>query len=154
FGEALNPYTIFKRSGNVGVAGVLKRPADMPMPPFWSMYIGVPDFGDAVARIKRLGGGEMSPVIDIPTVGRMQMMKDPQGAAFSILQPWPPSEQRPEGEPEGGEGSWHELMTTDAAAAMKFYNEMFGWQPSEAMDMGAAGKYQMSNRPHGMIGAE
>jgi uncharacterized protein len=152
FGEALNPYTIFKRSGDVGVAGVLKRPADMPMPPFWSMYIGVPDFGDAVARIKRLGGGEMSPVIDIPTVGRMQMMKDPQGAAFYILQPSPTSEERPEGEPEVGEGSWHELMTTDAAAAMKFYNEMFGWQPSEAMDMGADGKYQMFNRPHGMIG--
>src|SRR4029450_9829758 len=110
------------------------------------------DFDDAVARIKRLGGGEMSPVIDIPSVGRMQMMKDPQGAGFYILQPAPACEERPEGEPEAGEGSWHELMTTDAEAAMKFYNEMFGWQPSEAMDMGADGKYQMFNRPHGMIG--
>ena len=37
-------------------------------------------------------------------------------------------------------------MTTDAAAAMKFYSELFGWQPSEAMDMGPVGKYQMFNR--------
>ena len=37
-------------------------------------------------------------------------------------------------------------------AAMKFYQQVFGWQPSETMDMGAMGKYQMFNRPHGMIG--
>jgi hypothetical protein len=43
-------------------------------------------------------------------------------------------------------------MTTDAEAAMKFYSEVFGWQPSEAMDMGEMGKYQMFNRPIGMIG--
>jgi predicted enzyme related to lactoylglutathione lyase len=35
---------------------------------------------------------------------------------------------------------------------MKFYQDIFGWQPSEAMDMGEMGKYQMFNRPHGMIG--
>jgi hypothetical protein len=43
-------------------------------------------------------------------------------------------------------------MTTDAEAAMKFYGEVFGWKPSEAMDMGPMGKYQMFDRPHGMIG--
>ena len=41
---------------------------------------------------------------------------------------------------------------TDMAAAMKFYEQVFGWQPSESMDMGHMGKYQMFNRPHGMIG--
>jgi predicted enzyme related to lactoylglutathione lyase len=90
-------------------------------------------------------------VIEIPNVGRMQLMMDPQGAAFYIFQP-ARDEQRPEGAPEIGEGSWHELMTTDAPTAMKFYQQLFGWQPSEAMDMGAMGKYQMFNRPHGMIG--
>jgi predicted enzyme related to lactoylglutathione lyase len=43
-------------------------------------------------------------------------------------------------------------MTTDPAAAMSFYEEVFGWQPSETMDMGEMGKYHMFNRPHGMIG--
>ena len=37
-------------------------------------------------------------------------------------------------------------------AALKFYSEVFGWQPSEAKDMGPMGKYHMFNRPHGMIG--
>src|SRR5688500_10651308 len=145
------PYTIFKRRGDVGVAGLMKTPDGMNMPPLWTMYVAVPTFDDAVAHIKRLGGRELSPVIDIPGIGRMQMMQDPQGAAFYLIQPAPP-EQRPETAPEIGEGSWHELMTTDAPAAMNFYSEVFGWQPSETMDMGPLGQYHMFNRPHGMIG--
>jgi len=145
------PYTIFKRSGDVGVAGLMEKPSGMNMPPFWAMYVAVPNFDEAVAHIKRLGGRELSPVVDVPKVGRLQMVTDPQGAAFYVMQP-SSTEERPEGAPEVGEGSWHELMTTDADAAMKFYTEVFGWQPSEAMDMGEMGKYQMFNRPHGMIG--
>jgi len=51
-----------------------------------------------------------------------------------------------------GRPLWYELMTTDADGAMRFYQELFGWQPTDAMDMGPMGKYQMFNRPHGMIG--
>jgi predicted enzyme related to lactoylglutathione lyase len=81
----------------------------------------------------------------------MQLMMDPQGAAFYIIEP-ASSEQRPEGAPEIGDASWHELIATDMQAAMKFYADVFGWQPTESMDMGPMGKYQMFNRPHGMIG--
>ena len=151
FDAAPNPYTIFKRSGGTSVAGLMRTPEGMHAPPFWAMYVAVPKLEEAVAEIKRRGGSEMSAVIDVPAVGRLQMMKDPQGAAFYIIQPTP-NEERPEGAPELGEASWHELMTTDAPAAMKFYSEVFGWQPSETMDMGAMGKYHMFNRPHGMIG--
>jgi predicted enzyme related to lactoylglutathione lyase len=151
FEASPTPYTIFSRTPQVQVAGLMKRPEGMNMPPFWAMYIAVPKLEDAVAHIKRLGGGEMSPVIEVPTIGRMQMMKDPQGAAFYIIQP-SSTEERPETAPEVGEASWHELMTTDAAAAMPFYQQVFGWQPSQAMDMGPLGMYQMFNRPHGMIG--
>ncbi len=150
FESSPDPYTIFNRHSNVGVAGLMKRPAGMTMPPFWAMYVAVPKFEDAVAHIERLGGSGLSPVIDLPSVGRLQMMKDPQGAAFYIIQP--SSEERPETAPEIGEGSWHELMTSDAPAAMQFYSEVFGWQPSQTMDLGPMGKYHMFNRPHGMIG--
>ncbi|HET7221027.1 MAG TPA: VOC family protein [Vicinamibacterales bacterium] len=145
------PYTTFSRGGDVPVAGLMKRPDDMKAPPFWAMYVAVPKLEDAVAHITRLGGRTYSPLIEVPTVGRMQMMADPQGAAFYIIEP-ARGERRPEGTPEIGEASWHELMTTDAPAAMKFYSEVFGWQPSETMDMGPMGKYHMFNRPHGMIG--
>src|SRR5262245_54052957 len=81
-----NPYTVFKRSGDVGVAGLMERPQGMNMPPFWAMYVAVPKLEDGVDQIKKLGGSELSPVIEVPTVGRMQMLKDPQGAAFYVIQ--------------------------------------------------------------------
>src|SRR5262245_35738417 len=64
------PYTTFNRPGDVPVAGMLQLPADVKAPPFWAMYVGVPKLEEAVARIKRLGGSEHSPVVDIPQVGR------------------------------------------------------------------------------------
>ena len=129
----------------------MKTPEGMNAPPFWAMYIGVPKLEEAVSQIEQLGGSQMSPVIDVPTIGRMQMVRDPQGAAFYVYEPSNDPKQ-PEGAPEVGEGSWLELMTTDAPAALKFYSDVFGWQPSETMDMGPMGKYYMFNRPHGMIG--
>lgn len=151
FEESPAPYSMFKRPGDVPVAGVLARPEGMDAPPFWAMYIGVPKLEDGAAHVTSLGGSECSPVIDVPTVGRMQMMADPQGAAFYIYEP-ASAAQQPEGPAEVGEASWLELMTTDADAAMTFYRELFGWEPSQAMDMGPMGKYQMFDRPHGMIG--
>jgi len=150
FAGAPQPYTMFARSGGTPVAGLMARPEGLNAPPFWAMYVGVPMLDTAAAHIKTLGGSECSPVIEVPTVGRMQMMRDPQGAAFYIFEP--ATEQPPEGAPEVGDASWHELLTTDAPAALKFYSEVFGWEPSEALDMGPMGKYHMFNRPHGMIG--
>ena len=145
------PYTMFTRGGEIPVGGVMGRPEGLDAPPFWAMYVGVPKLEEAAANITRHGGGECSPVIEVPTVGRMQMMKDPQGAAFYIYEP-ASAAQQPEAAPEIGEASWHELLTTDAPAAMQFYGAIFGWQPSEALDMGPLGQYHMFNRPHGMIG--
>ena len=82
---------MFNRSGEAPVAGVLTTPEGMTAPPFWAMYVGVPKLEESRDQIVRLGGGEVSPVIDIPTIGRMQMMKDPQGAAFYIYEPAAPS---------------------------------------------------------------
>jgi hypothetical protein len=82
-------------------------------------------------------------VIEVPTIGRMQMMKDPQGAAFYIYEP-ATADHPNEGPADIGDASWHELMTTDAPAAMKFCHEVFGWEPSEALDMGPQGRIRCS----------
>jgi len=151
FADSPMPYTIFRRHGDAGVAGLMQIPEGMHMPPFWAMYIAVPKLEDAAAKIARLGGSALSEVITVPTVGRMQMLKDPQGVPFYILEP-EPREPSPDAEPEIGEASWLELMTTDAPAAMKFYQDVFGWQPGDAMDMGPMGQYQLFNRGSRMIG--
>jgi predicted enzyme related to lactoylglutathione lyase len=151
FDGAGQPYTALNRDGGTAIGGVMKRPDDVKAPPFWAMYIGVPNLEEAVQKIKRLGGREHTGVIDIPNIGRMQMMADPQGAVFYIHQP-ANDPQGAEAAPEIGEASWRELMTTDALAAMTFYEQMFGWHQSQAMDMGQMGTYYIFNRPHGQIG--
>ena len=151
FEGAGKPYTQFSRGGKNYVGGVMTKPAEVKAPPFWAMYVAVPDLKEAVSKIKRLGGKTHTEVIEIPTVGRLQMLMDPQGAAFYIIEP-SVEEQRPEGPPQLGDVSWHELMTTDLNAAMKFYQEAFGWKPTDAMDMGEMGIYQIFNRPSGRIG--
>ena len=87
FPPSPQPYTVFNRKGGTPVAGVMATPEGMKAPPFWAMYVGVVKLEETAAKIKRLGGSECSPVIEVPTVGRMQMMKDPQGAAFYIYEP-------------------------------------------------------------------
>jgi uncharacterized protein len=151
FDGSPTPYTILKRKGDVGIGGLMQTPPGMNMPPFWAMYIAVPKLEEAVAKVKRLGGSEMSESISVPDVGRMQMVKDPQGAPFYLIEP-APRDAAPENDPEIGEASWLELMTTDWAAASKFYQDLFNWQPTDAMDMGEMGKYQMFNRGSRMLG--
>jgi predicted enzyme related to lactoylglutathione lyase len=153
FPGAGQPYTALNRSGGVSIGGIMNRPPGMQAPPFWAMYVAVPKLEDAVAQITRRGGKTHTEVISIKDVGRMQLMMDPQGAAFYIIEP-ASSEQRPEAPPEVGDASWHELMTTDADAALKFYQEVFHWQLDQTMDMGEMGKYLIFKRPtgHGMIG--
>lgn len=151
FKEARHPYTMFNRGGDTPVAGVMARPEEVKAPPFWAMYIGAPNLESTAAQIRQLGGSAHTGVIETPTVGRMQLMMDPQGAAFYIYEP-ASSDQLPEAAAQIGEASWLELMTTDADAAMKFYHQVFGWEPADTMDMGPDGKYQMFKRPHGTIG--
>jgi hypothetical protein len=80
----------------------------------------------------------------------MRTMMDPQSAVFAIYESAAP--QPAEAERQVGEASWHELMTTDAEAAMKFYTELFGWKPTETMDMGEMGKYHMFGRTFSLGG--
>ena len=145
FRGAPEPYDMWTRAGGQQIGGVMKIPQGMNFPPHWGMYVGVPKLEDAVAKIERLGGSALSPVIDVPTVGRMRTMKDPQGAYFSVYEPISPPQQ-PETEPEIGAASWIELFTTDPDAALKFYIDLFGWKPTDAVDMGEMGKYQMFGR--------
>jgi len=149
--NARHPYTVFNRADSVGIGGVMTRPPEVKAPPFWAIYIGAPKLEEVASEIKRLGGSAHTGVLDLPDIGRVQLMMDPQGAAFYIFEP-SSEERRPETAPEIGDASWLELMTTDLNGAIRFYEQVFGWEPTESMDMGPMGKYQMFNRPHGMIG--
>ncbi|MGE0594250.1 MAG: VOC family protein [Vicinamibacterales bacterium] len=139
------PYALLSRAGDVPVAGVMTLPEGLEAPPHWVMYVGVPGLEDGVARVESLGGHALSPVIDVPAVGRMRTMLDDQGAMFSLYEPATPP-QEPEAEPTVGDVAWHELYTKDPEAAMRFYGALFGWRSTGAMDMGPMGTYHMFGR--------
>jgi predicted enzyme related to lactoylglutathione lyase len=92
------------------------------------------------------------PAWDIPGIGRIAMVGDPQGAAFYVMTPIG-AEPSPSFAPgKLGHGGWHELHTSDWKAAQAFYREQFGWGQTDAMDMGAMGTYLIFNAGADPIG--
>jgi uncharacterized protein len=150
-GSASPAYHVWQRPGGAGVGGLMPIPQGMSFPPHWGMYIGTAALEDSVAAVERRGGRALSPLVEIPSVGRMRAVVDPQGAAFSLLEPGP-SGHRGDVEPQLGDTSWHELFTTDAAAALDFYTGLFGWRAVEPHDMGEMGKYYLFDRGKGLRG--
>jgi uncharacterized protein len=59
-------------------------------PNHWHVYFAVADADATVARATELGGSILVEPFDTP-VGRMAVIRDPQGATFSIIQPPPPA---------------------------------------------------------------
>ncbi|MGC4113022.1 MAG: VOC family protein [Nocardioides sp.] len=55
------------------------------VPPHWNVYFNVEDVDASVAKAGELGGTTVVPAMDIPGVGRMAMVADPQGAMFYVM---------------------------------------------------------------------
>ncbi len=138
------PYTMWT-NGETPVGGIMALPEEAKKagaPPHWLAYVSTPSVDDTVAKATKHGGKKIHGPMDIPTVGRIAILADPQGAVFAV---YTPDGETPGhgGPPAKGEFSWHELMTTDYEAGFTFYEALFGWEKTEAMDMGEAGIYQM-----------
>jgi predicted enzyme related to lactoylglutathione lyase len=146
------PYKMWMRGKDAPVGGLMSIPPGMQFPPHWEMYVGVTKLEDAVSQIERAGGKALSDVIEVPNIGRMRTMTDPQGAVFALHEPAAPDQMPPEAKPEVGDVSWIELMTTDAAAAKSFYRDQFAWRDTESFDMGPMGTYHMFGRDLGSLG--
>ena len=126
--------------------------------PTWLGYINVPDVDQAVAAIEGAEGKALMPAMDIPNVGRIAMVADPQGAPFYVMKPIPPAGVEKQASdvfsPDAPQRvSWNELSTTDPAAARKFYVDQFGWDTNDFMDMGEMGEYRFLDHHGVRIGA-
>lgn len=141
------PYTMWT-NGGAPLGGVVQLPENAEAPPHWLSYVATPDIDATVGKAKKLGAEVRIPPTPIPTVGRFAVLHDPQGAAFALFTA---ESQAPgqDGPRQVGEFSWHELMTTDYAAAFDFYHALFAWEKGEAHDMGPLGIYQLFVR-HGV----
>ena len=156
-----NGYRMIGRSDGKSAGGVLPLTQKMQQHgarPVWLSYIYVDDVDDAVRSIEQAGGKTFMPPFDIPGVGRVAMVADPQGAPFYVMKPIPP-----EGQPDAKSDvfsvdqpqrvRWNELSTSDQDGAIRFYTSQFGWTQEGGMPMGEMGEYKFINHDGVMIGA-
>jgi len=142
--------------GGVGTAGLMAIPEDaarMSARPAWMGYILVDDVAAKCEAIKAAGGTVHKGPVAIEGVITFAVIADPQGGGFLIAKP---ISDKPGNWPAAGTTGtvgWHELMATDWTAAWPFYEKLFGWQKSTAMDMGPMGIYQIFSASGGDIGA-
>lgn len=80
-------YRMLTRDG-VPVAGIMSTSPGSPAegaPPHWSTYIAVDDVDARLAKCQSLGATIVHGPMDVPGVGRMVLIKDPQGAVVWLF---------------------------------------------------------------------
>ena len=138
-------YTILS-AGDARVAGLMAMPpqaAANGAPPGWRGYISVPDTDAFVGKVTGAGGQLHYGPEDIPGVGRVASVTDPQGAPFLLFAPAPNSENPTPAPGTPGTIGWNELSAADHTKAFDFYAGIFGWTKSTAHNMGPLGIYQL-----------
>jgi len=80
-------YHVVKVAGT-SVGGAMKLPAESAeggMPSSWGSYVTVSDADAICEKAKSLGGHVVRDPVDIPGVGRLAVIVDPQGAAINVM---------------------------------------------------------------------
>ena len=156
-----NGYRMIGRSDGKFAGGVLPLDEEMKQHgarPTWLGYVSVADVDQTVSSIEQAGGKTLMPAFDIPNIGRVAMITDPQGAPFYVMKPIPPADDptgksdvfSPDAQQRVG---WNELSTTDPTSARRFYGEQLGWKSDEFMPMGEMGEYRFFDHRGTRIGA-
>jgi uncharacterized protein len=139
-------------SGGKQRGGILRQSEEersRGLAPHWLMYVAVPDVDATIRQAEGLGGRVRIPAKSVPGVGRYAVLADAQGIVFALYTPETP---RPSSDDaELGDFSWHELAAPDPNGVWPFYQALFGWEKSTAMDMGPLGTYQIFRRGGGTI---
>ena len=92
----------------------------------WSTYIAVDDADAAVQRLVAAGATMRSAPADAGEGGRSAALSDPEGAEFRIWQ----ARRRLGAQVVNLPGAWNfsDLHTANPGAAIRFYEDAFGWQ--------------------------
>ncbi len=77
------PYTLIK-VGDIPIGGITQA-AD-GQAPGWMSYVTVTDIEACVATAAKLGGQVIQAPFEVPTVGRIAVIADPQGAILAAIQ--------------------------------------------------------------------
>ncbi len=72
-------------AGDTPVADI--QPARPGTPSYWASYVAVANAEASRDRAARLGGRIVVPRIDVPKVGTISVVADPDGATLGLFQP-------------------------------------------------------------------
>jgi len=75
-------YSLIKKDGKEIGGGIFAMP---DRPAMWSTYVTVNDVDETVQLAEQLGATVLLPPYDIPNVGRISVIKDPQGATINLI---------------------------------------------------------------------
>lgn len=115
------------------VAGMMqKQESQANLPDVWSTYLRTDDAGTTVRNAAEHGGQVYLEPMDVPEQGSMAMIADATGASIGIWQPG--GMKGYELAAEAGTPAWHELHAKNYAAAVKFYEDVFGWETEVLSD--------------------
>jgi len=92
-------------------------------------YVAVDDVDAAAKRVSAAGGKLHGAPVDIPTVGRMLEVEDPDGAHFFLYK----AEGDGEGQPKAPGGfHWNELWARNEKKAIAFLTSVLGYSVKES----------------------
>jgi len=124
-------YTMFKVDGrDVGAAYTLRAEQQKQgIPAHWNLYVAVENAEAAVSRALELGAKLLASPLDVFDAGRMDVLEDPTGAAFSVWQAKRHTGFGIKGVP--ATFCVADLSTPEQEAASRFYGQLFGWRIRE-----------------------
>ena len=115
------------------VAGMMqKQTSQAGMPDVWTTYLRTVDAAATAEAVKEHGGQVFMEPMEVPQQGHMALFGDATGAAIGVWQPH--GMQGYELAAEPGTPAWHELHARDYAKAVKFYQDVFGWETDVLSD--------------------
>ncbi len=117
-------YVAYK--GDREVVGLYETPEkfkQMRMPHFWMTYIQVSDVAATVEKARELGG-IIELVDENNPVGPVALIRDPQGAGFTI---YGGDQLHTRTEAEANTLVWNELHVSDMSKIIPFYQGIFDW---------------------------
>lgn len=139
-------YRIGTIPGGRATVGVLGMAPDAQAGslPRWLTYFDVDNVDAAVNAATTAGASVQMPATDLPQVGRMAMLADPEGNPFYVIhrQMEAPAAFNCAVDAPPGSAVWNELSAVDADRMLDFYQALFGWRQNGGMPMGDLGEYR------------
>lgn len=135
-------YTTASRGGRAlgGIVDASKQD-NPPRSSVWLAGVSVPNVDDMVSQAVGAGAKQIMAPTDIPDVGRIAVIIDPDGAVLQLI-------DSKDGDPPDAPARkntwlWHEMISDDPGASAEFYRSLLGY---EVTALGADDSYHLLSR--------